>query len=68
MGLFSRKKEYILNRQCLCGQPYRIVYLHQSGKPPEITYPKPRQCPKCGRYRNDVGRKRGYFDGRYERD
>ena len=60
-------KKYTLNRQCLCGHPYEILYLHTPGRPPKITYPEPRQCPGCGRYRNDAGRKRGRFDARHER-
>lgn len=61
------KKEYVLNRQCLCGQPYRIIYVHEPGKPPKITYPKLRQCPRCGRLRGDLARRRGRHDPRYER-
>jgi hypothetical protein len=42
-------------------------YRYESGKPPRVTYYE-KQCPRCGRYRNDASRRRGYFDGRYERD
>lgn len=44
MGFFSRpkKKEYVLNRQCRCGRPFRIIYRYQPGEPPEIVYPRPR--------------------------
>lgn len=68
MGLFSRKpKEYVLDRQCLCGYPYRVGYTYESGKAPKIRYPRNRQCPSCGRLRHDPGRKRGRFDPQHER-
>ncbi len=69
MGFFSqpKKKEYVLNRQCRCGRSFRIIYRYQPGEPPEIVYPRPRQCPGCGRIRGDTAGRRGKFDSRFER-
>lgn len=61
-------KTYTLRRECACGEPYEVAYLHAPGRPPRITYPSQKQCPSCGRYRLDPGRRRGgRFDARYER-
>ncbi len=67
MGLFSRSKKYYLDRQCLCGALYKILYQTIPGKPPKITYPDSRYCPGCGRLRSDPGRRRRRFDSNYER-
>lgn len=67
MGLFSRSKKYYLDRRCICGHPYKILYQVVPGKAPRITYPEYKQCPSCGRLRNDQGRRRGRFDPQHER-
>ena len=65
----SEGRRVRLRRECACGEPYEIGYLHVPGQPPSITYPSRKQCPSCGRYRNDPARRRGgRFDSRYERD